>query len=84
MQEIAAFHNLAAIIEQTQEQHAQIEQNQESDFEFVKKLAERNHYEVYVDERRTLHFALYFIDEARWEGIDHTVTLPGTISRATS
>jgi phage protein D len=57
VQEIAAFHNLNAIIEPTPEQHAQIEQNQESDFEFVKKLAERNHYEVYVDEKRTLHFA---------------------------
>jgi glucoamylase len=34
--------------------------------------------------RRSLHFALYFIDEARWEGIDHTVTLPGTTGRATS
>ena len=30
-------------------QHAQIEQNQESDFEFLKKLADRNHFEFYVD-----------------------------------
>lgn len=55
--EIASFHNLAASIETTREEHKQIEQNQESDWEFLKKLAERNHFELYVDERRTLHFA---------------------------
>jgi uncharacterized protein len=55
--EIASFNNLAAIIEPTREQHAQIEQNQESDWEFLKKLADRNHFELFVDERRTLHFA---------------------------
>ena len=54
--EIASFHNLAANIESTSEEHAQIEQNQENDWEFLKKLAERNHFEIYVDERRTLHF----------------------------
>lgn len=55
--EIASFNNLDAIIENTTEKHAQIEQNQESDWEFLKKLADRNHFELYVDERRTLHFA---------------------------
>lgn len=54
--EIASFHNLRAAIETTAERHAQIEQNQESDFEFVKKLADRNHYELYVDADKTLHF----------------------------
>src|SRR6478752_4119109 len=54
--EITSFHNLNASIETTKEQHAQIEQNQESDFEFLKKLADRNHFEMYVDEHRTLHF----------------------------
>lgn len=54
--EIASFHNLAAAIEDTKERHAQIEQNQESDFEFVKKLADRNHFELYVDATKTLHF----------------------------
>jgi phage protein D len=54
--EIASFNNLAANIETTSEKHAQIEQNQESDWEFLKKLADRNHFELYVDERRTLHF----------------------------
>jgi phage protein D len=54
--EIASFNNLAAIIETTSEKHAQIEQNQESDWEFLKKLADRNHFELYVDERKTLHF----------------------------
>lgn len=55
--EIASFNNLQATIETTSEQHAQIEQNQESDWEFLKKLADRNHFELYVDEERTLHFA---------------------------
>jgi phage protein D len=55
-QEIASFHNLNSNIERTQERHPQIEQNQESDFEFLKKLADRNHYELFVDEKRTLHF----------------------------
>lgn len=54
--EIASFNNLAANIETTSEKHAQIEQNQESDWEFLKKLADRNHFELYVDELRTLHF----------------------------
>ena len=49
--EIASFNNLNAKIETTKEKHAQIEQNQESDWEFLKKLAERNHFELYVDER---------------------------------
>jgi phage protein D len=54
--EIASFNNLAAKIETTSEQHPQIEQNQESDWEFLKKLADRNHFELYVDENRSLHF----------------------------
>ena len=54
--EIASFNNLAAKIETTKEKHAQIEQNQENDWEFLKKLAERNHFELYVDESKTLHF----------------------------
>jgi phage protein D len=56
-QEIASFNNLNAVIQTTEEKHAQIEQNQESDWEFLKKLADRNHFELYVDERRTMHFA---------------------------
>jgi phage protein D len=53
--EIASLHNLAAQIESTKEKHAQIEQNQETDIDFVKKLAERNHFEFYV-RKDTLHF----------------------------
>jgi phage protein D len=55
--EIAGFNNLDAVIQTTEEQHAQIEQNQESDWEFLKKLADRNHFELYVDETKRLHFA---------------------------
>lgn len=56
-QEIASFNNLGAKIETTKAKQAQIEQNQESDWEFLKKLADRNHFELFVDERKTLHFA---------------------------
>ncbi len=55
-QEIASFNNLRAKIQDTDEQHPQIEQNQESDWEFLKKLADRNHFELYVDEQKTLNF----------------------------
>jgi len=54
--EIAGFNNLDAAIEITREKHPQIEQNQECDWEFLKKLADRNHFELYVDEQRKLHF----------------------------
>ena len=54
--EIASFHNLNAKITPTKENHAQIEQNQESDWAFLKKLADRNHYEMYVDESSTFRF----------------------------
>lgn len=56
-QEIASYNNLAAQIGVTRQQHKQIEQNQESDWEFLKKLADRNHFELYVDEQKKLHFA---------------------------
>ncbi|MEA2894746.1 MAG: uncharacterized protein QOJ84_361 [Bradyrhizobium sp.] len=54
--EIASFHNINARIEPTKDRHPQIEQNQESDLAFLKKLADRNHFEVFVDEHRTLYF----------------------------
>jgi phage protein D len=55
-QEIASFHNLQSNIQKTKVREPQIEQNQETDFEFLKKLAERNHYELFVDKKKTLHF----------------------------
>src|SRR5262249_57402732 len=54
--ELASGNNLATDIDPTPEKHEQIEQNQESDFEFLKKLADRNHYEFYVDVTRKLRF----------------------------
>jgi hypothetical protein len=54
--DIARFHNLETDITSTKVQQPQIEQNQESDLEFIKKLADRNErYKVYVT-GRTLHF----------------------------
>jgi len=55
--EIASYNNLDAVIDTTKEKHPQIEQNQESDWDFLNKLAKRNFYEVYVDELKKLHFA---------------------------
>lgn len=54
---LAREFSLATRIEPTSERHAQIEQNQESDFDLVKKLAERNHYEFYIDSQKRLNFA---------------------------
>ncbi len=68
VQKIATFHKLNAAIDRTAEKHPQIEQKEISDWEFMKKLAERNsdddhmnHFELYVDpggtvKRPTLHF----------------------------
>ena len=56
-QKIASSNNLKATIQTTNGLHKKIEQNQESDWGFLKKLADRNHFELYVDERKTLHFA---------------------------
>lgn len=53
--EIAAQHNLRPDVQTTEEKHAQIEQNQENDYEFIKKLAKRNHFEHYVVDK-TLFF----------------------------
>lgn len=56
VQLIAGGHNLKARVQSTKEKHAKIEQNQESDIEFVKKLAQRNNYEFYVDADGTFQF----------------------------
>lgn len=55
--DIASSNNLASIIETTPEEFPQIEQNQESDWDFLKKLAKRDEFALYVDENKTLHFA---------------------------
>jgi len=60
---IAGFHNLDVVVDATPNR-PQIEQNQESDWDFLKKLAQRNHvgqdhFELYVDvegRKSTLHF----------------------------
>ena len=54
VQLIASFHNLNAVIEKTGGKHAQIEQNQECDWDFMVKLAERN-----SDDDKSLHFEVH-------------------------
>jgi phage protein D len=56
IQKLAKEYSLAADIDTTDEKHPQIEQNQESDFELMKKLAARNHFEFYVSPAKTLRF----------------------------
>lgn len=56
VKEIAGFHNLNSVIEETKTEHALIQQDQETDWEFLKKLADNNTYEILVDERSTLRF----------------------------
>lgn len=53
---IAKGYNLSTDIVSTQEKHDQTEQNQESDIDFLGKLAKRNHYEFYMTERNVLRF----------------------------
>jgi phage protein D len=62
---IATAINLDAIVVDTSETRAQIEQNQESDFEFLQKLAKRNSFQVYIRNK-----ALYFgPPDSRRDGI---------------
>lgn len=70
------FHHLATAIDDTGEKQPQIEQNQQSDWEFLKTLAERNSagdkslpFEFYVDaggevKKPTLHFGKPRVDSA--------------------
>jgi Bacteriophage probable baseplate hub protein len=56
VQKIAKEYNLGTAVKDTKAKHPQIEQNQESDFDLIKKLATRNHFEFFVDPKKTLHF----------------------------
>ena len=53
---IAKQYGLDTDVQTTTEEHAQIEQNQESDYDLIKKLAERNHFEFYVSPAGKLRF----------------------------
>jgi phage protein D len=50
VEDVARRYNLAVAAALTDEEHPQIEQNNEKDFQFIMKLAERNYYKVYVDD----------------------------------
>lgn len=53
---IAEGYGLRGDIVSTGEKHEQTEQNQESDLDFITKLAKRNHYEFYMNEKDMLRF----------------------------
>jgi len=48
VEDIVRFHNLKGDIDRTSETQKLIEQNQEADLEFIRKLAQRNGFEFYV------------------------------------
>lgn len=49
--QVAREYGLNPVTKDTQVEHPKIEQSQESDFQFLEKLAERNGYELYVFDR---------------------------------
>ncbi|RWO22188.1 hypothetical protein [Mesorhizobium sp.] len=53
---IAQGYGLSTDIASTKETHEQTEQNQESDLDFITKLAKRNHFEFYMTEKDVLRF----------------------------
>jgi Bacteriophage probable baseplate hub protein len=61
--EVAREYGLNPKVEDTRVTHPKIEQSQESDFQFLEKLAERNGYELYVFDK-DLHFRSPANDEA--------------------
>jgi hypothetical protein len=54
---MASQHKLNGDVQSSRENHTQVEQNQESDFEFACKLAKRNGFEIYTTPPNTLRFA---------------------------
>jgi phage protein D len=56
VQKIAALSELKADTDQSAPKHKQIEQNQQSDAEFIKTLAARNNFEFYMSDARVLRF----------------------------
>lgn len=48
--QIAKEHKLKPIVQDTDEPHPKVEQNQESDYQFIEKLAKRNGFEFYTQE----------------------------------
>jgi phage protein D len=66
--ELAGKYKLQADVQDSQVEHPKIEQYQQSDYQFLKKLAERNGYELYV-----FHDTLFFKEPANDES--GTITL---------
>lgn len=56
IRKLAGAHSLSTDIESTKETYPQIEQNQESDLDFMKRLAVKNHFQFYVEPERRLRF----------------------------
>lgn len=54
--DIASYYNLPSKIQNTEEEKQQIEQSQQSDWNFLKKIADQIHYKLFVDETNQLHF----------------------------
>ena len=55
VKEIAGFHNLNSVVEETKIEHSLIQQDQETDWSFS-KTCRQQYFELLIDERSTLHF----------------------------
>ncbi|OPX86528.1 MAG: Phage late control gene D protein (GPD) [Pelotomaculum sp. PtaB.Bin104] len=60
---IASKYSLSSVVEDTRVKHPEVNQDQESDFDFLTRLAQRNHFEFFVF-GRTLYFRAPANDEA--------------------
>ncbi len=62
-QRIASKYGLGSVIEDTKVKHPTVKQNQESDFEFLRRLAKKNYFEFFVF-GKTLYFRAPANDES--------------------
>ncbi|MDD4767595.1 MAG: contractile injection system protein, VgrG/Pvc8 family [Desulfotomaculaceae bacterium] len=60
---IAAKYSLSSVVEDTRVKYPEVNQDQESDFDFLTRLAQRNHFEFFVF-GRTLYFRAPANDQA--------------------
>jgi hypothetical protein len=56
VRDVARRHKLGTDIQTTEEVRRQIEQNNECDWAFLRRLANQNDFELYIDEQKRLHF----------------------------
>ncbi len=63
VKKIASKYSLSSVVEDTRVKHPEVNQDQESDFDFLTRLAQRNYFEFFVFDK-TLYFRAPASDEA--------------------